>query len=750
MSGLTGPLAVWMALFSCGFLWPSEGAINGDGLHLSFLWLMGAAGIYLWQRWLNGGEAEGPTNRSGSVGERLMSSSGLVTVGVVLFVLGTWLSTWSVFQAAGDRRAALNLAFAWTAIAVCTGLCRILATDERCRRAMVHLIAGLGIGVAAFSIWHSQVYYAQEGSKYLEQRRILDESTDAAAVARVQQEFARQGIPLDGAGREQFEQRLQNSTEPFGPFALANTLAGVLAVTLVLLGGGIVSTWRDGVRSRTQLVLPLLAMAVVTWCLVLTKSRTAWTGAMVGLAVVLLVQGSAGGARSGFLKLLRVVLIIGIPAAVLFTAGILTGVVDWQVVLESPRSLQFRFFYWMGAAGVIGDEPLFGAGPGNFRQLYLAHKPVESSEAILDPHNIYLDAWGFAGLAGVVGVLLLTVGVIRSLRRTHDDSSEPVEPFPRVLLPGLAACLFVHFGWSWLSGSQFTTQDVMLALAVVASGGAVAIVRGLRWNPVAPAAATIALLVHLLGAGGLQITIVGFLLLVLATLSTSSAGATDGGARAAVGGRRLLLKGGLAAMVAAAMLWWGLIPLQSSTVQQSIGQLKLGTRDIRGARQAFELAAEADPLSPMMRQHIVEAASYSVMQQIPSPDSDPVTLSEEELAGIEAACADHIQSDTRAIHGLLTRARIYHQLYRLTHQSDYIESCVQDLRRVIGRDPTDAALRVELAYCEQAAGNTAAAMVSARRALDIEAVNRTWSHTDQYLDEHDLQTVDDILNGESQ
>ena len=43
-----------------------------------------------------------------------------------------------------------------------------------------------------------------------------------------------QGVPSEKAGREQFENRLHFSNEPFGPFALANTFAGFLFVAMIL------------------------------------------------------------------------------------------------------------------------------------------------------------------------------------------------------------------------------------------------------------------------------------------------------------------------------------------------------------------------------------------------------------------------------------------------------------------------------------------------------------------------------------
>jgi hypothetical protein len=93
------------------------------------------------------------------------------------------------------------------------------------------------------------------------------------------------------------------------------------------------------------------------------------------------------------------------------------------------------------------------------------------------------------------------------------------------------------------------------------------------------------------------------------------------------------------------------------------------------------------------------------------------------------------------------RARIYRQLHRLTKQSGYIDSCIDDFRQVVAWHPTNARYQLELATCEETAGQTIEAMKSARIAKRIEAVNRAWGHTDQYLTADNLETMDRIISG---
>ncbi len=189
-------------------------------------------------------------------------------------------------------------------------------------------------------------------------------------------------------------QRLLESTEPLGRFALANSLAAMLLVGLFLIAGewvgrrlssGSAVSGRSGALGLA--VLSVLTV-VIAFVLLLTKSRTAMVGACCG-AVIAVTLSLRGRWRQVLYPAVLVCGGVGLLVAVTWAAGGL----DALVVTEAPKSLEYRMEYWIGTWRVIADQPWLGVGPGNFRQSYLGHKLEKSSEEILDPHNFLLEAW---------------------------------------------------------------------------------------------------------------------------------------------------------------------------------------------------------------------------------------------------------------------------------------------------------------------------------------------------------------------
>ena len=795
----TVPLTIVVALLVCAFLWPSEAAIFGEGLHLALLWVVSLAGMCLWCSWLTSGgiPRQSPTS-GGATGvsvqttpQSLFSPGRLVVAGLILFLVGTWLSTLNVFRVAGDRRAALNLAFEWTGIAACGCMCWWWLRDQASKVAVVTLIAGIGIGLAVFAIWHSHTFYKQAASSYLEKRQRLDELEASGAnpseVWQIRQEFLRSDIPLSGQARELVERRLLESSEPFGPFALANTLAGVLAATFVLLCGGLAGQGKAGRQRSLLSVLLLIAMLVVGWCLLLTKSRTAWVGALAGVMWLIAQVSPGGDGKNSVTRIIRQVgrllLLIGVPCAVFAAIGILVGVIDAEVLLESPRSLQFRFFYWMGASGIIGESPVFGAGPGNFRQLYLAHKLVESSEMVLDPHNIVLDAWCFAGIVGFAGVVLLIIGIVRSAVEATNCLSKNVSgtldaPVPRdfSVLPessrhffqppgkrsecdgmprsvtfGILLGFVVHFGWHWLTGGAFGAQQAMVAVALAVAGFWSRFMRGVVPDSASPSAAAVALLVHLMGAGGLQISVMGYLLIVLAVTSVApNSNVADRRANNLLGRIGASISGAAGFAVAGAILIYGLLPVMSSVLDVRIGQQHLHANRLQRALQSFERAAATDPLSPDPRQQIARALTYRLMQRgfLAGGGAAPDSAVEAEAA--LAACERWIAADRRSISGFVNRAEICHIMYGISGNPEHIRSCVRDLETVVSRYPTSALFQAQLSVRRSTAGDSEGARRAAIEARQIDGVNQKWGHRDQFLSADYLETIDLILSSSAQ
>jgi hypothetical protein len=218
-----------------------------------------------------------------------------------------------------------------------------------------------------------------------------------------------------------FANRLLHSNEPWSTFALANSLAGFLVgpLVLVLAIGFHNLVRRDQPRSLwTALAMAAPLVLVMLICLILTKSRSAWLGLLVSVGLL------AWRARRQVP--VRTLLATGLAGlgviTILVAAGLATGRLDREVLTQSGMSLRYRWEFWQGTWGVLTHGassftkvlgvPAFwsGVGPGNFRSEYLQYKLPQSSEEILDPHNLFLEVWvtgGLWALLALIGALLL-------------------------------------------------------------------------------------------------------------------------------------------------------------------------------------------------------------------------------------------------------------------------------------------------------------------------------------------------------
>ncbi len=213
-----------------------------------------------------------------------------------------------------------------------------------------------------------------------------------------------------------FEQRLLRSTEVTSTFALPNSLAGFIVGPLVLaLAVGLYNLGRrEEDPSRWAALLwaaPLILVMLV--CLLLTKSRSAYLGLMAGVGIVYWPWRRQVSRRlwlgTGLAGLLLV--------AGLVAAGLATRQLDRQVLTQSSLSFGYRLEYWQGTwraltggsgdlAGALRSSMFWtGVGPGNFRASYLRYKLPESSEEILDPHNLFLEVWATAGIPALLALL---------------------------------------------------------------------------------------------------------------------------------------------------------------------------------------------------------------------------------------------------------------------------------------------------------------------------------------------------------
>lgn len=196
----------------------------------------------------------------------------------------------AVHFGSGDDRALVTLAWEWGGLAATWITWRLMASQPGALEGLWRTVLAASIGLSLLGIWQHHWGLGEARAQY---RQLRDEwnllqgpgedsespARDSSRIRRLrhlEREMAELGIPTDEQGLKLWESRLLASTEPVGRFALANTLGGLLLVGLC--GWSLVLSSNGPLTARG---IALAALLSVGYCLLLTKSRTAWAGALV-------------------------------------------------------------------------------------------------------------------------------------------------------------------------------------------------------------------------------------------------------------------------------------------------------------------------------------------------------------------------------------------------------------------------------------------------------------------------------------
>ncbi len=428
-----------------------------------------------------------------------------------------------------DRRPAINLAWEWIALGVAYLLLRNLPRTREESSVLAGAMVATAFAVSVYGLYQVGVELPALRERF---------ARNPAPI------LATQGIAPNTPAAAQFADRLMGSNEPWSTFALANSLAGYIVGPLVLA----LAVWwfnlidQDLARPRWSALLraaPVTAILFV--CLLLTKSRSAWIGFGVGVGIVVW--------SSRRLASRRLLVVAGVSAAGLVALavglGFATGRLDRLVLTQSSMSMRYRWEYWQGtwrtitggAHGLLSawNAPVFqsGVGPGNFRSAYLRYKLPESSEEILDPHDLFLEVWATAGIWALLALVLALILSVRDLfgaavasRAEMASSSDRRRPTPvgqatdaddrDIAPPRRMRWLIASAGAGWivvvLLGMMNLFESDLYPRWLILGGSwlAAVLLGGPLWRrlPI-PAlglgAALIAVLVNLLAAGGIGI-----------------------------------------------------------------------------------------------------------------------------------------------------------------------------------------------------------------------------------------------------
>ena len=339
---------------------------------------------------------------------------------VALLFVG-WLAI-ATFASYGHSNFRISLLGFWQTVAlvgVLQGLV-ILFISSSIHNKVLHWSIALSCGTSAYALYQYFVSMPQTRARFeLFKEEMLQDV----------------GIAIGTPEAMQFENRLF-STEPFGPFALTNSLAGTLAPIVVLAGIALVgSLWkgRSGLfvcggssvedtkegNDRTKFSGRWNAVWIAIFCLtgfvlLLTKSRTAWLAAIVGVFVggLVLIHSLSR------LKTRSIVIVVCTTIGLGLLSVMFVSWFDSAIIWEAGKSFLYRMEYWHGAWQLALRSPWVGYGPLAFQSEYTTVKSMLASENPADPHNMWMEilVWGGFPLLGIslVGAVW---GVISNLSR---------------------------------------------------------------------------------------------------------------------------------------------------------------------------------------------------------------------------------------------------------------------------------------------------------------------------------------------
>ena len=713
----------------CRLLTPSDGAAAGETIWVAQLSLLACVvwGVALF--------------RSGS----FCLEFDWIDLAVLLLIAGQVVGGLVVVAGSGDQRAALTMLWEWCGLGATFFLARRLLVSPAERREMLLALAAAAVMLSALGLWQHYVGYAESRREYeaiKSEREALTRLGRPAdprtalewdrSLQRVQAELARMNIPSDEGALMMWEQRL-NSTEPFALFALANTLAGLLVFASMIWLSKLVGAARAA--PRWQIALGCLAVLVILYCLLLTKSRTAFVGLLAGVAVWVIGARAADSARRWGLPIAVAAIVI----AALVGLAAATGGLDRFVVSESAKSLRYRFEYWQASWRMLTDNPrnaLLGVGPGNFRQNYLAFKLPASSEEIADPHDLFLDVWAGGGVLSLIGLLGVCVAGLRPLWRGRGLSVPETQEYPSWTDGTLAGAALAHLAVLVPGGAPDETLIVLLLgwLCLVAT------CRGLFCRDLSRAAgagALIALAVHLTGAGGIAMPAIAQLLL----LAVAFGAASDRPPVWTVESRSRLA----GALVALGLLgvyfasWFtGLLPVVKARAELAVGKQELYEERRPGvAERHFLLATEGDPYA---------SEPYELLAQL----AFQRWLAAEGAESAEFDRALRWQHEAIVRNPKLSigyRALGEMHLARFTRLGDLADaaSAAEAFGEAVELYPNFALTQAELAEAFWKGGLIEPARAAAARALELDRINEEAGHVDKRLRTNRRELMEEIV-----
>ncbi len=233
-----------------------------------------------------------------------------------------------------------------------------------------------------------------------------------------------------------------------GPGLLPTRLFVLL---LALAGAGLALSPSPSVRAAAA-ALPWLVAPTAAWALVVSQTRGAWLGALLGLATLCVLRAP------------RLLLAVGAGVLALLLAH--PAALDGRLTFADASSLD-RYYMWQAGLDMIADRPVFGQGPGMILYTYPRYRWPEAPNPLAPHlHNNLLQFAAERGLPALVffgwcALVALTTALRLARPGPSDQRREPDAA-------GALAVMAAIFGAGLFEYNLGDSEVLMLVLLAVA------------------------------------------------------------------------------------------------------------------------------------------------------------------------------------------------------------------------------------------------------------------------------------------
>lgn len=711
---------VAIALFACaivfGFCYPGSAleVAAGQALTSNMLWLVACAASSVAAMF--GGTVSVP---QWSWRWRVCASC-LVAI-VALICLSTIL-----VGPSSNYRNAINAMWQWVASGA---IVVTVVALYRCHPPSLKKFSSALLLLALFVAWNLALYGCYQ--KFVEYP--ADIARYEASPAEVLKEA---GIPeADEARRLLFIGRLYDAA-PTATYSLTNNLAITLAVALVILAGGFLRLWsRNKLKAVAMLVVLGLPIGV---CLLLTKSRTAWLGAIAALAWLAFVNLPSVVPNQKHRRLL-------VSAAVALAIVAIGGIYLWDssILRDASMSLAYRMTYWFTTTEIISHHPWLGVASGNFQDYYSQFKAIDAAETVSDPHSMWFETAASGGI--VAGVLLVVASVLLVINCVLQDwrqkelvssvgpapeATEQQNDMPLKIALGtgaIAGWFLPWFVFNWLGSLPgFSLYDiglpataVLLLLAFLFYSNSVEFASGTL------VAIALTFLISMSFSGGWMTPGVSNLWFAVAGLMVCSGYSVHENLNAPASSRTYSMTA-LAGMAAVLVLFYTSAwhPVRATAAKLS----ELQSPSTRPSPQLFQELIDSDPINPELWQIVAEVYWNRCCSQLAQQSSE-VSVDSKLFDDYHRLSEGFIARNANSWSAYMRRANWQFEFASLNNVA-WMSGVTADFDRAAELYPSDVEVLIQAALAHFIDGDYAAADRLLSRA---ELIDKTNVHLEQRI-----------------